>query len=251
MTLEELKQYDGQEGRPAYIGYKGKVYDLSKSDFWTGGTHMGTVQAGTDVTEKIGLSPHGEINIFRFPVIAELQSGKSSPAAAPVAYTKEEQTQIKRMKLYKKYHPHPIMVHFPMGIIPFAFFAQIIGLFCPLGIYFTFASVIAMLVGTLFLIPAIASGVLSFVINYNRTANVYLKRKIRLSVITLILGVFSSIYGFIYLLKTFYPQFSGLSCFSCPYGGDFWGYTILTLIMTGLVTAIGYNGGKMTWPDDK
>lgn len=251
MTLEELKQYDGKDGRPAYIGYKGKVYDLSNSDFWTGGVHMGTVQAGTDTTEKIGLSPHGELNIFKFPVVAELEAEKTAEAATPTVYTKEEETQIRRMKLYRKYHPHPIMVHFPMGIIPFAFFAQIIGFFCPLGVYFTFASVTAMILGTLFLIPAIASGTLSFVINYNKTANVYLKRKIVLSTIALILGIFSSIYGYMYILRAFY-QPSGLGGGFCiPFGGNSCVYTLLTAIMMGIVIAIGYNGGKMTWPDDK
>ncbi len=30
-TREELKKYDGKNGRPAYIAYKGKVYDVSDS----------------------------------------------------------------------------------------------------------------------------------------------------------------------------------------------------------------------------
>jgi len=30
-TLNELKQYDGRDGRSAYIAYKGKVYDVTES----------------------------------------------------------------------------------------------------------------------------------------------------------------------------------------------------------------------------
>jgi predicted heme/steroid binding protein len=28
-TLDELRQFDGKNGSPAYVGYKGKVYDVS------------------------------------------------------------------------------------------------------------------------------------------------------------------------------------------------------------------------------
>ena len=30
MTLEELKQYDGKDGRPTYVAIEGDVYDISK-----------------------------------------------------------------------------------------------------------------------------------------------------------------------------------------------------------------------------
>ena len=28
-TVDELRGFDGKAGRPAYVGYKGKVYDVS------------------------------------------------------------------------------------------------------------------------------------------------------------------------------------------------------------------------------
>ncbi len=40
MTKEQLKEFNGKDGKPAYIGYKGKVYDISKSDFWPFREHM-------------------------------------------------------------------------------------------------------------------------------------------------------------------------------------------------------------------
>ena len=75
MTKEQLKEFNGENGKPAYIGYKGKVYDLSKSDFWTGGRHMGRFQAGEDLTNSIDMSPHGEQNIFRFEEVDILEDG--------------------------------------------------------------------------------------------------------------------------------------------------------------------------------
>ncbi len=72
-TLEEIRQYDGKEGRPAYIAYKGKVYDVTKSFLWPGGRHMALHQAGEDLTEALSEAPHGEEFIFRFPVVGYLK----------------------------------------------------------------------------------------------------------------------------------------------------------------------------------
>lgn len=59
-TLEELKQYDGKDGRPAYIAYKGKVYDVTDNYMWSDGDHLGEHEAGKDLTEAMTQTPHGE-----------------------------------------------------------------------------------------------------------------------------------------------------------------------------------------------
>ena len=61
-TLKELSEYDGKGGKPTYVAYKGKVYDVSASSFWLDGDHLGTHQAGKDLTEEMELAPHsGEV----------------------------------------------------------------------------------------------------------------------------------------------------------------------------------------------
>jgi predicted heme/steroid binding protein len=61
-TLKELAEYNGTGGKPAYVAYKGKVYDVSASSFWLDGDHFGTHQAGKDLTEDLELAPHsGEV----------------------------------------------------------------------------------------------------------------------------------------------------------------------------------------------
>jgi hypothetical protein len=45
-TLEEMKQYDGKNGRSACIAYKGKIYDVTDSFLWIDGDHQGEHQAG-------------------------------------------------------------------------------------------------------------------------------------------------------------------------------------------------------------
>jgi len=70
--LKELQRFDGQEGRPLYIGYKGKVYDLSSSPLFQGEKRMRCHIAGKDLTREIELAPHGEDLVLKFPVVGRL-----------------------------------------------------------------------------------------------------------------------------------------------------------------------------------
>jgi predicted heme/steroid binding protein len=72
-TREELREFDGREGRPAYVAFRGKVYDVSESFLWRGGKHQVLHQAGEDLTEAMQEAPHGEELLARFPVVGELQ----------------------------------------------------------------------------------------------------------------------------------------------------------------------------------
>jgi len=71
-TLEELKQYNGRDGRPAYIAYKGKVYDVTDSALWLDGDHQGQHEAGKDLTGDIALAPHGEEMLQKVKLIGVL-----------------------------------------------------------------------------------------------------------------------------------------------------------------------------------
>jgi len=73
-TLEELKQYDGKDGRPAYIAYKGKVYDVTDDYLWIDGDHQGEHVAGKDLTEEMASAPHGEETLERVKLIGILVS---------------------------------------------------------------------------------------------------------------------------------------------------------------------------------
>lgn len=61
-TLDELSQYDGSNGKPAYVSVKGIVYDVSKEGSWSGGTHNGLF-AGKDLTNQLN-SCHGMTEIL-------------------------------------------------------------------------------------------------------------------------------------------------------------------------------------------
>ncbi len=84
LTLIDLQNFDGKDGRPAYFVYQGKIYDVSQSKFWKGGRHMGKHPAGQDLTEMLKTAPHGEEKIFEMPEAGELlptsgEMGKSPP----------------------------------------------------------------------------------------------------------------------------------------------------------------------------
>jgi 2-oxoglutarate ferredoxin oxidoreductase subunit beta len=70
--LKELQRFDGQEGRPLYVSYKGKVYDLSSSPLFQGEKRMRCHIAGKDLTREIELAPHGEDLVLKFPVVGRL-----------------------------------------------------------------------------------------------------------------------------------------------------------------------------------
>ena len=60
VTVQELEENNGKNGKPAYFAYKGKVYDVSESSFWLDGDHLGMHQAGKDLTEELEMAPHKE-----------------------------------------------------------------------------------------------------------------------------------------------------------------------------------------------
>lgn len=72
LTLEELAQYDGKEGRKAYVAVDGIIYDMTDSAPWSQGMHNG-FQAGRDLTEAIkNVSPHGVSKLSNVPRVGRL-----------------------------------------------------------------------------------------------------------------------------------------------------------------------------------
>lgn len=72
LTLEELSQYNGKNGNPAYVAVDGVIYDVSESSRWADGEHNG-FSAGNDLTEEIkNVSPHGTSTLSRMPVVGKI-----------------------------------------------------------------------------------------------------------------------------------------------------------------------------------
>lgn len=59
-TKETLSNYDGKNGRPAYIAVNGIVYDVTNNSHWTNGNHH-SIKAGRDISFHLAnTSPHDE-----------------------------------------------------------------------------------------------------------------------------------------------------------------------------------------------
>ena len=70
-TIDDLSKFNGKNGNPAYVGFKGKVYDVSGSSQWTDGDHLGH-EAGQDLTMAMDIAPHGEELIEKMKVVGFL-----------------------------------------------------------------------------------------------------------------------------------------------------------------------------------
>ncbi len=83
-TKEEVAQYNGKNGNPAYVIYKGKVYDVSASFLWKDGTHQVLHSAGVDLTNAMEQAPHGGDVLEKFPVVGILHgAGMSCTPSKP------------------------------------------------------------------------------------------------------------------------------------------------------------------------
>ncbi|WP_305042930.1 cytochrome b5 domain-containing protein [Geoalkalibacter sp.] len=73
MTLEELANFDGRDGRKAYVAVNGKIYDVTASPLWPQGDHQGSHQAGGDLTAELAMAPHVRAVVERFPVVGQVE----------------------------------------------------------------------------------------------------------------------------------------------------------------------------------
>lgn len=68
-TIKDLSKYNGLEGNPAFVAFKGKIYDVS--EVFINGDHSG-IKAGQDITELFETSPHEEKIYMKYKVMANL-----------------------------------------------------------------------------------------------------------------------------------------------------------------------------------
>ena len=75
ITEQELAACDGQNRRPAWVAFKGNVYDVSDSFLWQNGKHQVLHQAGRDLTAEMKDAPHGEEMLRIFSIVGKLKQG--------------------------------------------------------------------------------------------------------------------------------------------------------------------------------
>ncbi|MEF3255804.1 MAG: cytochrome b5 [Deferribacterales bacterium] len=224
MKREEVKQYNGENGKPAYIIYDGKVYDVSDSRLWKNGKHMGRHKAGEDLTDFISMAPHDARVLEKVKYVCDLEDD-----------IKEDNKMERYRALYRKYHPHPIFIHYPMGILYFGALMIVFALMFDNN-NFELSSYYALVVGTISIFPAVITGMISWVINYEKTMTHIFRNKL----------IFSFILIIISLIVMSIRVYIGAGILNTPFK---WIYVGGYIIIIPVMTFIAYNGGRITWPD--
>jgi SHS2 domain-containing protein/predicted heme/steroid binding protein len=70
-TRRTLSRFNGIDGMPAYIAFKGRVYDVTESPLWRNGEHQVVHEAGRDLTRELDKAPHGKEMLEKFPAVGE------------------------------------------------------------------------------------------------------------------------------------------------------------------------------------
>jgi predicted heme/steroid binding protein len=72
LTRSELRRFNGLNGAPAYVGYRGRIYDVTESFLWPKGCHQGLHHAGYDLTNRLKEAPHDADQLEKFPLVGYL-----------------------------------------------------------------------------------------------------------------------------------------------------------------------------------
>jgi predicted heme/steroid binding protein/uncharacterized membrane protein len=227
-TPEELELFNGKEGAPIYIAFGGKVYDVTQSRLWSKGIHMNRHRPGKDLSGEMSAAPHGPEVLERFPQIGIL---KKEPLMELKHLPEFLQNILLTFPMARR-HPHPMLVHFPIAFLMASSLFLLLYLLFPKP-SFEVTAFYLLLLGSFSTPFAIATGLLTWWINYRLKLTHVLKRKIQLSIILLTIEIF------LLLWRTFYPGVTH------PL------YYFLVFSLTPLVMLLGYYGGQMTFPTEK
>jgi len=226
-----IAQYDGQDGKPVYIVYKGGVYDVSTSKLWGEGHHMKRHRAGQDLTDFLSAAPHGEEVFSRYPQVGILKD-KEEHEALPLPASLSR--LLDRFPILRR-HPHPIAVHFPIVFFLSVFVFDVLSLSTG-RMAFHDTSLLCLYAGLLTLPGAMMTGFYTWWLNYLGQPMAAVARKILLSSLLLVLSTVA-----LYLRTQ-------VTDILHPFRLESAGYLFLVLAFWPLVITIGYLGGSLVFP---
>ena len=225
---EELSSFNGKEGRPVYIAFQEKVYDVSRSPLWSKGLHMNRHSSGKDLAAEISAAPHGTEVLERYPQVGVLKKGVPEELKhLPSGLQKflQEFPMIRR-------HPHPMVVHFPIALLMTSSLFVVLYLLFK-NPSFEIMSFYLLVLGAIASPVAMATGIFTWWVNYRLKLTPFVRRKIQFSILLLIFEI-------ILILWRISP-----SPISSPI------YFTLVVLLTPIVSILGYYGGQMTFPAEQ
>ena len=224
-TQGELSSFSGKDGRPVYIAFQEKVYDVSKSPLWSKGLHMNRHPSGKDLVAEISAAPHGTEVLERYPQVGVLKKGapeelKHLPSGL--------QRSLQEFPMLRR-HPHPMIVHFPIALLMTSSLFVVLYLLLR-NPSFEITSFYLLVLGTIASPFAMVTGLFTWWVNYRLKLTLFVKRKIQFSILLLIFEI----------ILIFWRSSS--STISNPI------YFTLVVLLTPIVSILGYYGGQMTFP---
>ena len=233
--IAELEKYDGNDGRPAYVAYKGKVYDISGSKLWRNGIHMKRHNAGLDMTADIQGAPHEPDVLERFPQVGTLKTVVAE--VAELAIPRPLDWLLEKVPMLRR-HPHPMTVHFP---IVFSFTTTVFNiLYLITGIKSLEITALHSLgAGILFTVVAIVTGLYTWWLNYMAKPMRAVNIKLTFALILLVFQIIT----FIWRMKV--PD-----VMESLQGANFI-YLLMILSLFPIVVVIGWFGAFLTFPVEK
>ena len=231
--LEKLREFDGKEGRPAYVVYEGKVFDVSDSKRWKGGLHMNRHHAGNDLTTDIQAAPHDPSMLERYPQVGTLKKTAEAVSPLPQALSRF----LDAVPFFRR-HPHPMTIHFPIAFtfatFGFTFLYLIEGV-----TNFDVAAFYCLGAAVCFTPVAILTGFYTWWVNYGARSirAVRIKQKLSFVLLAVETGLFIWHWKKPFLLQTL--DWQALL------------YLLLILIMFFVAIVIGWFGASLTFPLEK
>jgi predicted heme/steroid binding protein/uncharacterized membrane protein len=219
---KSLEEFDGQEGRSCYVAVHGKVYDLSGSELWKGGEHMGRHNAGRDCGDALENAPHGEEVLEKFRQVGIIKTASGAKAKQPPALA----------ALLLKQHPHPITVHFPQALLTLAPLFLVLFYFTG-NVHFERSCYYLGVTGLLTAVPAVLTGFFHWIFKYAKSTKGLYVFKMTMS---LLLFLYTALVVYIHTVRgILLPEPVDILM------------VILYLLMVPLAVVTGHTGGKIVF----
>jgi predicted heme/steroid binding protein/uncharacterized membrane protein len=235
-TPAELAQYDGVDGREAFIAYKGFVFDVTASPLWRKGKHVNQHSAGCELTAEMAAAPHADDVMARFPLVGVYVVEDAADAPAPIELIPAPPL----VAFFLRRHFHPVSVHYPIALGLLAALLTVPAMLLrgsELGATLETVAWWMVLISAVFTPPAAITGLWSWTYNYGGVLNDIYRWKIGL---TLTLCAVAAATVLLRLAAS-----GGIAAG----GAEYWAYSLLVIAHGPLVIALGWFGGKITFPD--
>jgi predicted heme/steroid binding protein/uncharacterized membrane protein len=231
-TPEDLAKSNGEDGKTCLVAVEGNVYDVSASKRWIRGTHMKRHRAGTDLTNDIKAAPHGLEVLDRFEAVGVYEPPREK---APTGLKGRIDQWLDDHPFFRR-HPHPAIVHLPVGLLAVAPLFELGGLATNSSCT-EWAAVCCSIVGLISIPAAMLTGYFTWWINYDASDSPIIRMKRRLAWMALILGSVVIILRFFVLTDPLEIRSAYVNL-----------YVIGLVTVTAIVSCIGFLGGKLTFP---